>query len=47
MFKKISIELKEHAPFTLFGAITGIVIMIMFQKLPSLLFLHLPIFGVT
>ena len=35
MFKKISIELKEHAPFTLFGAITGIVIMIMFQKLPS------------
>jgi hypothetical protein len=34
MFKQIFIELKNHAPFTLFGAITGIVIMIFFQRLP-------------
>ncbi|MBN3040023.1 MAG: hypothetical protein JW867_02740 [Candidatus Omnitrophica bacterium] len=34
MFKKIFKELKIHAPFTLFGAITGLVIMIFFQKLP-------------
>jgi len=27
-------ELKHHAPFTFFGAITGIVIMLVFQKLP-------------
>jgi hypothetical protein len=35
MFKRIAAELKEHTPFTLFGAITGIAIMIIFQKLPS------------
>jgi hypothetical protein len=35
MFKQISQELKRHAPFTIFGAITGIVIMLVFQKLPS------------
>lgn len=35
MFKKIAEELKEHAPFTISGAITGIVIMVLFQKMPS------------
>ena len=35
MFKKIAEELREHAPFTIFGAITGIVIMMFFQKMPS------------
>jgi hypothetical protein len=35
MFKKILEELKEHAPFTIFGAITGIIIMVFFRKLPS------------
>ena len=35
MIKKIFEELKHHAPFTIFGAITGIIIMIFFQKLPS------------
>ena len=35
MFKQISKELKSHAPFTVFGAVTGIVIMGFFQKLPS------------
>lgn len=35
MFKKIAEELREHAPFTIFGAITGIVIMVLFQKVPS------------
>jgi len=35
MFKKILNELKSHAPFTLFGAITGMVIMILFHRLSS------------
>jgi len=35
MFKQISKELRIHAPFTVFGAVTGILIMIFFQKLPS------------
>jgi len=35
MFKQISRELKNHAPFTLFGAVTGILILIFFQKLPK------------
>ena len=35
MFRQIVKELKAHAPFTIFGAITGIVIMIFFQKLSS------------
>ena len=35
MFKQISKELKIHAPFTIFGAITGIIIIALFQKLPS------------
>ncbi len=34
MFKQILCELKCHAPFTIFGAATGIVIMFFFQSLP-------------
>jgi hypothetical protein len=34
MFKEISRELKIHAHFTIFGAITGIVIMVIFHKMP-------------
>ena len=34
MFKEILKELKNHAPFTIFGAITGIVIMLISLKLP-------------
>jgi len=34
MFKEISRELRVHAPFTIFGAITGIVIMVIFNKMP-------------
>jgi hypothetical protein len=37
MFKQISEELRHHAPFTIFGAVTGIIIMIFFQKIPSAL----------
>jgi len=33
MFKQILKELKNHAPFTLLGAITGIIIMLVFQGL--------------
>lgn len=33
--KQISQELKRHTPFTIFGAITGIVIMLIFQRFPS------------
>lgn len=35
MFREMLKELKEHAPFTIFGAITGIILMVIFQKLPS------------
>ena len=35
MFKQISKELKNHAPFTVLGALTGIAIIIFFQKIPS------------
>jgi len=35
MLKQISVELKNHAPFTLFGALTGIILMIFFYNLPS------------
>ncbi|MCK4437313.1 hypothetical protein KAU86_05125 [bacterium] len=35
MIKQISKELKNHAPFTTFGAITGIIIIMFFHKLPS------------
>ena len=34
MLKQILRELKIHAPFTFFGALTGIVIMVIFHKLP-------------
>jgi hypothetical protein len=34
MFREILKELKDHAPFTIFGAITGIVIMAVSLKLP-------------
>jgi len=35
MIRQISNELKNHAPFTVFGALTGIIIMIFFQKMPK------------
>jgi hypothetical protein len=35
MFKHIVKELKKHVPFTTFGAITGIIIMFFFYRLPS------------
>ena len=35
MFEQIAKELKNHAPFTIFGAITGILIMLIFRNLPS------------
>jgi hypothetical protein len=35
MFKEILKELKEHAPFTTFGAFTGIAIMFLFRQIPS------------
>lgn len=35
MFKEISKELRHHIPFTIFGAITGIVIALFFHRLPS------------
>ena len=34
MFKQILKELKAHAPFTFFGTITGIIIMVLSLKLP-------------
>ncbi|MBE9546886.1 MAG: hypothetical protein IMF10_05255 [Proteobacteria bacterium] len=34
MIKQILKELKNHAPFTAFGAITGIIILIFFQNVP-------------
>ncbi len=34
MIKNIIKELKNHAPFTIFGAITGIIIMLFFYKIP-------------
>ncbi|MCK4810034.1 MAG: hypothetical protein KAS99_03740 [Candidatus Omnitrophica bacterium] len=33
--RQIVKELKEHAPFTIFGAFTGIIVMAFFYKLPS------------
>jgi hypothetical protein len=35
MIKRISIELREHAPFTAFGALTGILILILFHNISS------------
>jgi len=34
MLKKIIKELKEHYPFTLFGALTGIILMMIFRNMP-------------
>lgn len=34
MFRQIKEELKTHAPFTVLGAITGIVLMVFFRNLP-------------
>jgi hypothetical protein len=34
MFKRIIHELKEHAPFTLFGALTGIILMFSLRNIP-------------
>ncbi|MBU0627908.1 MAG: hypothetical protein KKC75_01855 [Nanoarchaeota archaeon] len=35
MQKNIIKELRHHAPFTIFGALTGIIIMLLFYKVPS------------
>jgi len=35
MLNQISKELRIHAPFTIFGAVTGAIIIALFQKLPS------------
>ncbi len=35
MFAKIIKELRIHAPFTIFGAVTGVIIIALFQKVPS------------
>jgi hypothetical protein len=35
MLKQIGAELKNHAPFTLFGALTGVIAMFLFSRLPS------------
>ncbi len=35
MLKQISKELRNHAPFTFFGAFTGIIVMALFYQLPS------------
>jgi hypothetical protein len=35
MFKRILRELRDHSPFTLLGACTGIAIMVVFQNIPS------------
>ncbi|MCG2762697.1 MAG: hypothetical protein L6253_05920, partial [Candidatus Atribacteria bacterium] len=35
MYKQILKELKEHMPFTAFGAATGIIMIIFLQKLPT------------
>ncbi|MBN1353182.1 MAG: hypothetical protein JW994_00735 [Candidatus Omnitrophica bacterium] len=33
-FKEITIELKSHAPFTIFGAVSGIIIMLFLKNIP-------------
>jgi hypothetical protein len=35
MLKQISNELKNHIPFTIFGALTGIIVMVLCHNLPS------------
>jgi len=34
MLKQISVELKNHAPFTFFGTFTGIIIIMLFHNMP-------------
>jgi hypothetical protein len=34
MIRKVIHELKEHSPFTLFGALTGIILMMVFRNIP-------------
>ncbi len=40
MILQIAKELKNHAPFTLFGALTGVVIMILFENMPHRIVLN-------
>ncbi|MFH1957695.1 MAG: hypothetical protein ABIJ15_04390 [bacterium] len=35
MIRQIIKELRNHAPFTMFGAVTGIIIMMLFRNLPK------------
>ena len=35
MLANIIKELKEHIPFTIFGALTGIVVMFLFYRVPD------------
>jgi hypothetical protein len=35
MFERILKELRNHAPFTTFGALTGIIVMLLFYRIPS------------
>lgn len=35
MYKQIHQELKNHVPFTIFGSLSGILVMVVFQKVPS------------
>ena len=35
MLKRIFEELRHHAPFTIFGAVIGMLVMVPFQKIPS------------
>ena len=35
MWHRILHELKEHSPFTLFGALTGIILMMVFRNMPN------------
>lgn len=41
MLKQILAELRHHAPFTTFGAITGILIMILSQRMPKEISFHI------
>ncbi len=41
MFKHIAEELKNHVPFTIFGAFTGIIIMVLFHNLHSRVSYHI------
>ena len=35
MIEQVLRELKRHVPFTIFGAITGVIIMIFFRNMPQ------------